>query len=310
MASHRPIILCAITSDDLATAVVATGRRLAQQGGYDVRFLHVADVPSRTVPVYGGAPGYPGYSRDLMVREAGQAGQALLDRLGLDPATSEIVIGDPIREIRFKAEEIEPELLVLGSRGHGSLSAAILGSVTRALASHGRWPLLVVTNTDGAELNGPVVCGVPQRLEDAEPIARMADRFARRLGRKLVLAHVDDDDDANVKVDAGGFRAAPGGVLPAAPPRRTDLASPSTDLDALASRLEGDEAIRTVILNGSPTSALVALARDEGAQAIVVGRRGLGAVRSAIEGSVSLDLTRNAGCPVMFVPKSGGARDW
>ncbi len=72
-----------------------------------------------------------------MVREAGRAGQALLDRLGLDPETAEVVLGDPVREIRHKAEEIDPELLVLGSRGHGPLAGAILGSVTRSLASEG-----------------------------------------------------------------------------------------------------------------------------------------------------------------------------
>ncbi len=59
MPADRARILCAVTSDDLAPHVVATARRLGQQGDYDVRFLHAADVPRRTVPVYGGAPGFP-----------------------------------------------------------------------------------------------------------------------------------------------------------------------------------------------------------------------------------------------------------
>lgn len=306
MPSPRPRILCAITSDDLATSVVATARRLAQQGGYDVHYLHAADVPTRTVPVYGGAPGFPGYSRDLMVREAGQAGQALLERLGLDRGSAEVVIGDPVREIRHKADEIDPELVLVGSRGHGPISGAILGSVTRALASEGRWPLLIVRNTHDAQLHGPVVCGVAGRLEDAEPVVQVAERFARRLGRELILAHVEEDEASAARIDAGGFPAAPGGVLPAAPPRPTKASSSATVLDELTSRLADGGVYRSEVLHGSPASELSTLASEEGAQALVVGRRGLGALRSAIEGSVSLELTRSAGCPVMIVPGSSG----
>ena len=303
MPAHRPRILCAIASDDLATAVVATARRLARDGGYELRFMHSADVPTRTVPMYGGAPGFPGYSRDLMVREAGQAGQNLLDRLGLDEGEAEVVIGDPVREIRHCAEAFEAELLVLGSPGHGPLAGALLGSTTRALASEGRWPLLIVRNADDAQLDGPVVCAVPARVEDALPVVEAAERFAGRLNRELVLAHVEEDHESGFALDAGGFPAAPGGVLPTAPPRTTTSTSPSrTVLDEVASRLPERPDIRTELLRGEPAPALSALAREERAQTIVVGRRGLGAVRGAIEGSVSIDLTRDADCPVMIVP--------
>ncbi len=140
------------------------------------------------------------------------------------------------------------------------------------------------------------------------PLVHVAERFARRLGRELVLAHVEEDTEVRVVVAGAGFPAAPGGVLPPAPPWRTDVSS-STILDKVTSRVQEDHGVRTELLQGSPASALAALAGEEGAQAIVAGRRRIGAMRSAIEGSVSLDLIRDAGCPVMIVPRSGGGQD-
>src|SRR3712207_2256550 len=103
---QQPRILCAVTSDDLAEAVVATARQIAEDGGYRVHFIHAADLPSRTAPVYHrGIPGVPAYSRHHMARQVAEASEALLDRLGLDSA--EIVPGDPVSEIRDKAEEIQ-----------------------------------------------------------------------------------------------------------------------------------------------------------------------------------------------------------
>lgn len=152
MASDQHQILCAVTNDDLAESVVAAGRRLNVEGGYRVRYVHVADLPSRTVPVYGAPPGslgFPGYPRDLMVKEADEAGHALLDRLGLDSADAEVVLGDPVHELQRLADETRPELLVLGSRGLGAVRTALQGSVSLDLVRNGERPVLVVPRSAG-----------------------------------------------------------------------------------------------------------------------------------------------------------------
>ncbi len=68
MPCDRPQILCAVTSDEVATAVVLTALRVAEDGRYDVRFLHVTGPGRGTVPV--DASAYAGYSRDLMIAQA------------------------------------------------------------------------------------------------------------------------------------------------------------------------------------------------------------------------------------------------
>jgi len=56
------------------------------------------------------------------------------------------------------------------------------------------------------------------------------------------------------------------------------------------------------IRDGSPPAALLALARDVDAALIVVGSRGLGAVRAALLGSFSTSVLADAPCPVVVVP--------
>lgn len=63
-------------------------------------------------------------------------------------------------------------------------------------------------------------------------------------------------------------------------------------------RLGGDSA-RGEILVDDPRDAIVATARDWGADLIAMGARGLGAVARFLIGSVSLGVARHASCPVL-----------
>ncbi len=56
------------------------------------------------------------------------------------------------------------------------------------------------------------------------------------------------------------------------------------------------------LLRGSVVPAILAHAREVGADLIVVGRTGRGSVDRLFNGSVSLSLSRNASIPVAMVP--------
>jgi nucleotide-binding universal stress UspA family protein len=62
-----------------------------------------------------------------------------------------------------------------------------------------------------------------------------------------------------------------------------------------------DRPVQTRVVRGAPGPALCDLARELGADAIVVGSRGLGAIRRALLGSVSTYVVNNAPCAVMVV---------
>ncbi|MDN7024391.1 universal stress protein [Methanoculleus sp. FWC-SCC1] len=52
---------------------------------------------------------------------------------------------------------------------------------------------------------------------------------------------------------------------------------------------------------GEPVAEILAAAKKENADLIVIGSRGLGAIRGAVMGSVSQKIAQTADCPVMIV---------
>jgi nucleotide-binding universal stress UspA family protein len=60
------------------------------------------------------------------------------------------------------------------------------------------------------------------------------------------------------------------------------------------------ESVTVQSVNGLPTDALLAAARD--ADMLVVGSRGAGGFPRSLMGSVSSQVTRHANCPVVVIP--------
>lgn len=66
---------------------------------------------------------------------------------------------------------------------------------------------------------------------------------------------------------------------------------------------KGQELItEKIVLTGEPKIEITKIAKEKGAEAIVMGSRGLGPVKSAVLGSVSIGVLQLAPCPVIIVP--------
>ena len=59
-------------------------------------------------------------------------------------AHARLLRGDPVDELVAFADTIDADLIVVGSRGHGALACARLGSVSRGILREARRPVLVV----------------------------------------------------------------------------------------------------------------------------------------------------------------------
>jgi nucleotide-binding universal stress UspA family protein len=67
------------------------------------------------------------------------------------PITHRLLDGDPAKEILRAAREGDHDLIVLGSRGRGRVSSALLGSVSRRVMHDAPVPVMIVHRPRGEE---------------------------------------------------------------------------------------------------------------------------------------------------------------
>lgn len=273
------MILCAVDDSEAAGRVLATAQALAGALGADLVAVHVV-------------PGADGNTD-----EAVSAVRARLSEAGRAPDLR-VLEGAPAQAIMETADREGAELLVVGARGRGPLSSAVLGSVSRELASRARCPVVIVppgmqSAETAPDTDASVVCGV-DGSDQALAAAALAGRLASRLGCRLVVVHALQ----NLKALA----AYPGASM--ATPPVTGQAD-SVQRAAADAVKDGEEAAGVsavgVVESGPPTEVLQSIAEREAARLIVIAARGVGALRAALLGSVAAELPLEATRPVVVI---------
>ena len=137
-------ILIATDGSESAREAVEFGLDLAAEQGTRAFVVHV--VPAVDFKPYAGFSFFP----PTGPHEPGEH-----DREPLEEAVelaaekdvkirTELLKGRPADEIVAFADNIDANLIVVGSRGHGVIAGALLGSVSRAVVHESRRPVLVV----------------------------------------------------------------------------------------------------------------------------------------------------------------------
>jgi nucleotide-binding universal stress UspA family protein len=138
----------------------------------------------------------------------------------------------------------------------------------------------------------PVLCGVADDRH-APTVVAVAAGLARKLAAPLVLTHVTP-------------AYVPPGVsaIPAGQARLREEEAKDADqlIDALLSRVVSGTDVSRVITPGAPAETLEQLADTAGAQLLVIGSAGKGALGALLRGSVSQHVVGHAPCPVVVVP--------
>ena len=185
-----------------------------------------------------------------------------------------VTLGPPAEELVAIAREEEAELLIVGSRGRGAVSSALLGSVSRTLAREAPCPVVILTRdavearSEPGAASPSVVVGLDGSDRSVE-VARLGADLAIRLESRLVLVHALD---------------APAGVL-----------------ERVLASIAVDGEIR--VAWGPAALALEEVAAEEDARLIVIGPRDIGAWRAAALGSVTSELLRESRHPVVLLPE-------
>jgi nucleotide-binding universal stress UspA family protein len=137
--SEPPPILCGVDDSPGAREGARVAARLSDGLDLPLQLVHVARVT---------APGHlTAYSRrsseDEQLREGARLLRDVAGELEIQ-AEHRLEVGEPADRLAQIAEDERAPMLVVGSRGHGGLKAAVLGSVSRGLAARASCPLIVV----------------------------------------------------------------------------------------------------------------------------------------------------------------------
>jgi nucleotide-binding universal stress UspA family protein len=188
-------------------------------------------------------------------------------------------------------------LLVVGSRGRGSLRGALLGSVSQQCVQYGRGPVVVVRDdesTHGAvlwrEAASRVVVGVDGSAGSVAAV-RFALAEARLRGGELHLVHAWIDT-------VSGYGGPPWAVPTTTRREEADNILRETMHSAWRDG-SPDVQVRAETIEGVDWDVLTEAA--EAADLLVVGSRGRTGWSSLLLGSVSLHSLAFAPCPVAVV---------
>jgi nucleotide-binding universal stress UspA family protein len=199
-----------------------------------------------------------------------------------------------------EARAFAADLIVVGSRGHGTIATMVLGSTAAEIVDHAPCPVLVAR---GSEL-GPVAFA-----DDGSRSARSAEAILATwpifAGTPVSVVTVAE---TAVPVAAGFTPGLYDQVL-ASYTRSVDEARDEVreEADTAAGRLAGAGLdARPIVLEGDPASELVRFATERGIGTIVMGTRGHTGLARLILGSVARNVLLHAPCSVLVVREAKG----
>lgn len=206
-----------------------------------------------------------------------------------------LVRGRPASAIVDEAGAMKADLVVLGSRGHGTIATMVLGSTASEVVDHAPCPVLVARSG---------TLGTVALADDGSSSARSAESvvatwplFADREISVVAVAEV------GVPVAAGFTPGLYDQVLESytrsVDEARQEVAEAS---QSVANRLS-DAGLRAtpVVLEGDPASEIVRYATERRAGTIVMGTRGRTGLARLVLGSVARNVLVHAPCSVLIV---------
>ena len=207
--------------------------------------------------------------------------------LGVSAADVQVVTGPVVPVLLDQARDAA--MLVLGSRGHGRVAEAMIGSVSQHLARHAPCPVVIVRPAP-ASVGNRIVVGIDGSEASAAALEFACQR-AETTGERVVALHAWRIHD--LPVDKHGN--VPAGVAVDLTARELMLAECVAGVQPAHPDVElVQEAVPV-----RPAQALVDASTT--ASLVVVGSRGHGAFAGLLLGSVSHEVLHRAACPVAVV---------
>ncbi len=264
---------------------LALGKQLAEATGAE---LVVAGV-FQFDPLWGG---YDPRFRDADV-EFARSIEAAAKAAGAEPEA--VASSSPQRGLHELADEIEADLIVVGSARHGRVGQILAGSTAVSLL-HGSACAVGIGPSgyreragDGITMVAVGIDGSAESEQALEAAAHLAAKSEAKL--KLVAVAVPPAVEAGTGGIAGYHELV----------EAIEAATRNLLAEARAEVPDGID-VESTLVTGDAVESLVNVARAPGTL-LIVGSRGYGPLRRALLGSVSTGLVRTAQTPVIVAPR-------
>jgi nucleotide-binding universal stress UspA family protein len=287
MSVHPERILLPTDGSEDSIRAAEAAADLAKKSGAELHVVHVwHDVR--------------GFAHDFVKRELRRQGQEILDEQvekirasGGEVTKAYLRRGRTSNEVIALCKEIDAGLLVVGSRGLGTVRRILMGSQSEEIVHHAQVPVLVLTGAENFWPPARIVVG-----EDFSDDARKAGELAASIGKfydakgLLVYSHPDLPE-----VPPGEARSAVQHLTEMRERDKSMLEDRAGDLEKiLGNRPE------IKISGGYPANVLLEASQEMQPSIVAVGSRGLaGLIRTRL-GSVSTKVVTAARGPVLVYP--------
>jgi len=127
-----------------AESVIEAVAALARGAGATIRLLHVAPTPDNVLDEEGRVLSYAdqeGARLEVEALDYLRRAAAVIEGV---PVECTVRFGDPVREILEDAEAWHTDLIAMATRGRGSLSRVLLGSVAEQVFRRAAAPVMLV----------------------------------------------------------------------------------------------------------------------------------------------------------------------
>lgn len=139
-------IVAAIDFSDVSESVLQSAVKLAKALGDGLHLVHVVEAEP-TYAAYGFTPDeFPAVHEiqtESLTRAEGKL-QQMAATAEVDGVRTKVLQGQPLKVLLNYAQEVEADILVLGSHGHGFLGSLLLGSVAEGCVRKALVPALIV----------------------------------------------------------------------------------------------------------------------------------------------------------------------
>ncbi|MGD2114446.1 MAG: universal stress protein [Acidobacteriota bacterium] len=224
--------------------------------------------------------------------------RAPLDGIEADTALRD---GTPSQAVLDLVQEVEADLLVVGTRGLTGFQHLLLGSTAERIVQRSPVPVLSVHPGDGLPEREPRTIMVPTDFSlDAEAALDTTERALSLVEAetRVLLLHVFHvPAEYRSYGPAGSFFEFTEELSQTLEERMGELARPFRDRGLT---------VETLVAEGIPAEVVVRTAEEHGVDLIAMGTHGRSGLAHLLLGSTAERVVQHAGCPVLTVRQGEG----